>query len=221
MPEFLQADIARQHPGAGQVESGNAEATSRDVKRFLYMMPLDKRADIVSSAASTFEADGFRGSSVDKVLAPSGASTRTLYKHFGSKDGLVLAVLEERHRRFAERLEAASEGADTIAALFDTLRHWLEQHGARGCMLLRARAEYAEANEEIVALVRRQKDEFRRMVADRVRRALGRDDDRLATQIWLLFEGATAAASVADLTMVDEAAAAAAMLINVVKGSAR
>lgn len=182
---------------------------------------MDKRADIVSGAAGAFETHGFRGIGVDKLLEPSGASTRTLYKHFGSRDALVLAVLEERHRRFAERLQAAATGHDAVAALFDTLRHWLEEHGARGCMLLRARAEYAEASEEIVALVRRQKDEFRRMVAARVEAAVGRSDDRLATRIWILFEGATAAASVADLSVVDEAKAAAAFLVDAARRDAQ
>ncbi|MDJ0388080.1 TetR/AcrR family transcriptional regulator [Roseomonas sp. E05] len=181
---------------------------------------MDKRADIVSGAASAFEADCFRGAGIDKVLAPSGASTRTLYKHFGSKEGLVLAVLEERHRRFEERLEAAAKGADAVAALFDTLRQWLEEHGARGCMLLRARAEYSGASEEIVDLVRRQKSAFRRRVAARVEAALGREDDSLATQIWLLFEGATAAASVADLSVVNAAKAAAASLVEEAKRNA-
>lgn len=182
---------------------------------------MDKRTDIIAGAAGAFEAEGFRGVGIDRVLAPSGASTRTLYKHFGSKDGLVLAVLEERHRRFAERLDAAAAGADPVAALFDTLKEWLEEHGARGCMLLRARAEYAGANEEIVGLVRRQKGEFRRMIEARTEAALGRADGRLATRIWLLFEGATAAASVADLSVIDEARDAAASLVDEARKTAR
>lgn len=181
---------------------------------------MDKRADIVSGAASAFEADSFRGIGVDRVLAPSGTSTRTLYKHFRSKEELVLAVLKDRHRRFAERLEAAAANADAVEVLFDTLRHWLEEHGARGCMLLRARAEYSGANEDIVDLVRRQKDEFRRMVAGRVEAVLGWRDDKLATQIWLLFEGATAAASVAEIAVIEEAKAAAVSLLDQAKRNA-
>ncbi|WP_120009462.1 TetR/AcrR family transcriptional regulator [Teichococcus vastitatis] len=181
---------------------------------------MDKRTDIISGAAATFEVEGFRGIGVDKVLAPSGASTRTLYKHFGSKDGLVLAVLEERHRRFNRRLECARDHDDAVAVLFDTQRHWLEEHGARGCMLLRARAEFSGASAEIVALVRRQKDEFRDMIAARVQAVLRRHDNSLATQIWLLFEGATAAASVADLSVIDEAKAAAVSLLEAARRSA-
>jgi len=183
------------------------------------MTVTDKRAEIVTGAAGAFEAGGFRGLGVDQVLAPSGASTRTLYKHFGSKDGLVLAVLEDRHQRFMARLDAAPGSGDAVAALFATLRQWLTEHGARGCMLLRARAEYAAASDAVVTLVHRQKQAFRHAIAHRVATALGRQDDRLATQIWLLFEGATAAASVADLTVVDAAEAAAASLLAAARGT--
>ncbi len=123
---------------------------------------MDKRNNMIAGAARAFEAEGFRGIGVDGILAPSGASTRTLYKHFGSRDGLVLAVLEERHRDFMGRLELQSGNADPVGGLFDTLEQWLIEHGARGCMLLRARSEYASANEDVVALVRRQKEEFER-----------------------------------------------------------
>src|SRR5690606_3935685 len=108
-----------------------------------------------------------------------GASTRTLYKHFGSRDGLVLAVLEARHRAFMAELAQAADGGNPVAAFFDTLKAWTERHGARGCMLLRARAEYGAANAEIVALSGRQKQEYRIEVARRVQAVLGRDDARL------------------------------------------
>jgi AcrR family transcriptional regulator len=174
---------------------------------------MDKRKDMIAGAARAFEAEGFRGIGVDGILASSGASTRTLYKHFGSRDGLVLAVLEERHRDFMNRLELRSGNADPIDELFDTLEHWLVEHGARGCVLLRARSEYAGANEDVVALVRRQKEEFGREIAKRVETVLGSADAPLATQIWLLFEGATAAASVSDLSVVGSARQAAGVLV--------
>ncbi|MDQ1078486.1 TetR/AcrR family transcriptional regulator [Pseudoroseomonas cervicalis] len=175
---------------------------------------MEKRAEILATAEAVFDGGGFRGTGIDAVLAPAGVSTRTLYKHFGARDALVLAVLEARHRRFLAWLEDSSKDADPVAALFDTLRDWLAERGARGCLLLRARAEYAGANPEIVSAVRRQKAEFRAIIADRVAAALGRREDTLATQIWLLFEGATAAASVADLTVLEAAKQAAAALLR-------
>lgn len=176
---------------------------------------MDKRTEIITEATRLFEAEGFRGIGIDRVIAPSGVSTRTLYKHFGSRDGLVLAVLEARHRAFMQQLE---KQPGDIEALFNTLRDWVEAHGTLGCMLLRARSEYAQANSEIVALVHRQKTEFRNEVAQRIRLVLGRSDERLATQIWLLFEGATAAASVAGASIIDEAGNAARSLLTLATG---
>ncbi len=173
---------------------------------------MDKRSHMIAGATRAFEAQGFRGIGVDAVLAPSGASTRTLYKHFGSRDGLVLAVLEQRHQDFMARLN--DEGADPVGKLFDALEQWLAEHGARGCMLLRARSEYAGANEAIVTLVRRQKEEFEHEIGQRVAAALGHPDPALARQVWLLFEGATAAASVSDLSIISAARQAAKVLVE-------
>ncbi|WP_173088575.1 TetR/AcrR family transcriptional regulator [Devosia sp. 1635] len=177
---------------------------------------MDKRDDIVAGASGVFETSGFRGVGVDAVLVPSGASTRTLYKHFGSRDGLVLAVLEERHRRFMQKL-VEIDPADPVGDLFDKLQQWLDDHGAHGCMLLRARSEYADTNPEIVALVRRQKNEFERDIARRVALSLGGESTSLTVQIWLLFEGATAAASISGSSVVSEARQAASVLVAIAR----
>lgn len=173
---------------------------------------------MIAGAVRIFEAEGFRGIGIDRVIAPSGVSTRTLYKHFGSRDGLVLAVLEARHRAFMDLLEGDDRDADPIGTLFDTLTDWMHAHGSRGCMLLRARSEYAAASDEIVSLVHGQKDAFRTEVARRVRIALGDDNEQLATQIWLLFEGATAAASVSSVAVIEDAKAAALALLAIARG---
>jgi len=174
---------------------------------------MEKLTAIIEDAVRIFDTEGFRAVGIDRLLGPSGVSTRTFYKYFGSRDGLVIAVLEARHRGFMAQLEANALDADSVGGLFDTLRLWMEERGARGCMLLRARSEYAEANQEIVALVHRQKCEFRDEVAKRVLKDLGRDDAQLCSQVWLLFEGATAAAGVAGVSLVDDAKEAALMLL--------
>ncbi|MFC7555306.1 TetR/AcrR family transcriptional regulator [Pseudoroseomonas wenyumeiae] len=182
---------------------------------------MEKHREILMGATRAFEAGGFRGTGVDQILTSSGASTRTLYKHFGSRDGLVLEVLKERHQEFMRRLEAVDEAADPIGSLFDTLEQWLVQHGARGCMLLRAHSEYSSANKDVVALVRQQKREFAGEIAQRVKKELGHDDRNVATQVWMIFEGATAAASVSDLTVVPVAKHAASVLLAVAKGQSK
>lgn len=175
---------------------------------------MNKRNEILAGAALTFEEQGFRGIGIDHILATTGASTRTLYKHFGSRDGLVIAVLEARHLAFMAQLAEEDSSAEPVGSLFDTLRHWTDLRGAHGCMLLRARSEYAGANAAIVKLVERQKLAFRAEVTARVRAALGREDAELVNQIWLLFEGATAAATVSNRLIIDDAKRAALTLVE-------
>ncbi|UAW97204.1 TetR/AcrR family transcriptional regulator [Halopseudomonas nanhaiensis] len=179
---------------------------------------MNKRNEMIAGASQVFEAGGFRGVGIDRVIAACGASTRTLYKHFGSRDGLVLAVLEARHGTFMRQLsDSEAPDADPVGSLFDTLNGWIEEHGARGCMLLRARSEYGQGNAEIVCLVDRQKREFREEIATRVTNALGHDDPALSTQIWVLFEGATAAASITGVPVIEYAKVAALSLVAAAK----
>jgi AcrR family transcriptional regulator len=175
---------------------------------------MSKNEEIIRGAEGVFDKNGFGATGVDALLAPSGASTRTLYKHFGSRDGLVLAVLDHRHKAFMARLAGGRGAANPVAALFDTLEKWVDEHGARGCMLLRARAEYAQANAEIAQLVARQKAEFEAEVARLVASALGRQDAGLSRQIWMLFEGATATAAVVGAGCIKEAKQAADVLLQ-------
>jgi AcrR family transcriptional regulator len=175
---------------------------------------MDKRNEMIAAAARVFDAEGFRGVGIDRVIAASGASTRTVYKHFGSRDGLVIAVLEARHQAFMALLRAQPASVDPVGSLFDCLKTWMQTHAARGCMLLRARSEYGEANSDIVALVHRQKQEFRLEVARRVEHALGIQHPLLSTQVWLLFEGAVASASVAGAEVIDDGKSAALSLLN-------
>lgn len=179
---------------------------------------MNKRNEILAGAALTFEQQGFRGIGIDHILATTGASTRTLYKHFGSRDGLVTAVLEARHLAFMRQVAEQDSSVEPVGSLFDTLRCWTTLRGAHGCMLLRARSEYAAANADIVKLVDRQKLEFRAEVAARVLDALGHEDDELVSQIWLLFEGATAAATVSNVSVIDEAKSAALTLVEHARG---
>lgn len=180
---------------------------------------MEKRDSIISGASGVFETNGFRGVGVDALLEPSGASTRTLYKHFGSREGLVRAVLQVRHRQFMQRLEN-TDPDEPVGDIFDQLENWLAEHGARGCMLLRARSEYAGASPEIVTLVRRQKQEFEREIARRVALSLGQENASLTVQVWLLFEGATAAASVSEDAVVRQAKHAAKALVALAKEQA-
>ena len=174
----------------------------------------DKRTELLDSAERDFEREGFRGLSVARLLRDNRISTRTFYKHFESKDRLVVEVLERRHARYLDALDASVDAAtEPVDALFDSLRDWMDGYGTGGCLYLRALGEYGDADREIAGCARDYKRALRARVHECVRASLGRPDPALGDRVWLLFEGATAVAGVAGPGAVDAAAGAARALL--------
>ena len=88
-----------------------------------------KREQLVDTALRLFYRDGFHATGIDKILAEAGVARMTLYKHFKSKDDLVLAALRRRDEQFRTWFERAVEqrGATPrarLVAIFDALDDW-------------------------------------------------------------------------------------------------
>jgi len=64
---------------------------------------IDTRRRIIDAARVRLLADGYAGLSTRKVAAEAGVPLSQLHYHFGSKGGLILAVLEEENRRRLDR----------------------------------------------------------------------------------------------------------------------
>ncbi len=64
---------------------------------------VDTRTIIMEAARSRLLADGYAGLSTRKVAAEAGVPLSQVHYHFGSKGGLILALLEEENRRRLER----------------------------------------------------------------------------------------------------------------------
>ena len=144
---------------------------------------------LVTASEALFDRHGFTATGMDKLTKGAGISSRTLYKHAGSKNALIVRVLCERDKRFARRLEVES-----IDALFKALEDWVRVEGARGCLFLRALGETGSDTPEIVEAVLAHKARVAERIVVLVERDTGRDDPMLVEQIIVLFEGATAAA---------------------------
>ena len=61
--------------------------------------PTDTRALILDAARSRLLTDGYGGLSTRKVAEEAGVPLSQLHYHFGSKQGLILALLEEENQR--------------------------------------------------------------------------------------------------------------------------
>ncbi|WP_128380007.1 TetR/AcrR family transcriptional regulator [Streptomyces cavernae] len=80
---------------------------------------VERRRAMVDAAIGLFARQGVRGTGVAAIAERAGATPSALIHHFGSKDGLVQAVLEEADRRALERLSITPGTEPTLDQAFD------------------------------------------------------------------------------------------------------
>jgi AcrR family transcriptional regulator len=59
----------------------------------------EKQEQIVKAALQLFAREGYHATSTSKVAKAAGVSEGLIFRHFGNKDGLLQAILEEGERR--------------------------------------------------------------------------------------------------------------------------
>ncbi len=155
----------------------------------------NKRDELVRKALEVFYRDGFHATGMDKLVVETGVSKTSMYKHFRTKEELILAALRLRDENFrnwfVRRIEDLSETpAGQLIASFDVLKEWFEEDKYRGCMFIKAGAEYQEKDHPIHV----QAAEHKRLLLDYMtelcRKAGVRDPESLGCQLLLLQEGA-------------------------------
>ncbi|SES00704.1 regulatory protein, tetR family [Tranquillimonas rosea] len=170
---------------------------------------MDTTTKLTAAAEQLFDRHGYMATGMDRLTEAAGMSSRTLYKHAGSKAQLMARVLTERDRRFMARIEVQS-----VDALFAALEDWVRVEGTRGCLFLRSNAETGGDTPEIAEAVATHKAAFHRRLGDVIAADLGHADPALTEQVLVLFEGATHAAVYRGAEAVSAARTAAAILVE-------
>lgn len=159
------------------------------------------RSRILEAARRCFYRDGITATGVDTLADEAGVSKRTLYNHFGSKDGVVTAYLEFREARWRRRLTGELEHAgddplDRLRAYVRGYGRTIEDEDFRGCGFINAAAELADASHPALAVVRGSIANVERGVRQILDDAGVADAGRLAAQILVILEGAIAVAGI-------------------------
>ncbi len=155
----------------------------------------NKRDELVRKALQVFYRDGFHATGMDRLVVETGVSKTSMYKHFRTKEELILAVLRLRDENFrnwfVRRIEELADApADRLLAAFDALGEWFHEDNFRGCMFIKAGAEYQEADDPIHVQASEHKRLLLEYFTDLCRQAGAPDPDQLACQLLLLKEGA-------------------------------
>ncbi|MFF7249253.1 TetR/AcrR family transcriptional regulator [Embleya sp. NPDC008237] len=156
------------------------------------------RAAILDAATPVLYERGIDGIGVAELCTRLGISKETLYRHFGTKDGLVNAVLEARSERVTRWLSEAAaaagpDPADQLSAVFDSLQEWYESPDFRGCAMLNAAAQHR--NEAVLTITAHHLDGYLELLTGIAERAGTADPHTLGRQWLMLVEGATAVAA--------------------------
>ncbi|WP_425044861.1 TetR/AcrR family transcriptional regulator [Primorskyibacter sp. S87] len=158
-------------------------------------MSKNKRAELIGKSLPLFYRNGFHATGMDLVAKETGVSKTSIYKHFRSKEELILAVLRLRDENFRNWLFRRMESlADTpegqLLAMFDALEEWFLEDSFQGCMFIKASAEFQRKDNAINS----QAYEHKRLLLDHLEalalRAGQPDALRLARELLILKEGA-------------------------------
>ena len=155
----------------------------------------EARQRILETADRLFYQDGLRAVGIDRIIAEAEVAKMSLYKHFPSKDDLILAVLQYREQGVLEFFRSAMErhgkkAKNSLRAFFAALKDWFESPGFRGCAFQNAAVELADPAHAGTEFVRGHKQRFGEFLRGLVEAAVGKTAAKVAPAVALLVEGA-------------------------------
>jgi len=153
---------------------------------------------LIDSASRRFYRDGFRNVGIDQVMDDVGISKTAFYKHFRSKDELMLAVLEKQNRwlqgTFRELVEQrAGSGAtapDQLRAVLDVVEQIIEEDTYQGCIFVNVAMEFPLPHQPAHVAAAAHKRAIEAYVQELAESAGASDPRALAQELCLVMEGA-------------------------------
>ncbi|GAA1559829.1 helix-turn-helix domain-containing protein [Kribbella lupini] len=169
--------------------------------------PSEARLRLLSTAIRIFYAEGIHAVGVDRLVAEAKVTRATFYRHFPSKEDLVLAYLREVHQMDRAGFTAASAGlppADALLAVANSIAQGIQSPGFRGCAFLNAAAEYPDADQAVRQEIIAHRQWFLDTLTAMMAQVHDNTADAAARHFVMLRDGAMAAGCLFDPALVSE-----------------
>jgi AcrR family transcriptional regulator len=159
-------------------------------------MAASSRQRLLDVAFDRFYRDGFRNVGLDQVISEVGISKTAFYKHFESKEDLMLAALKDHNGLFQTKLRmlldenSGNSPVQRLLSMFDLVNNVIESEGFRGCAFVNVAIEFPLPHEPVHLEAVRSKEAIHKIVCDACVRANARDPEALAEELCLIMEGA-------------------------------
>jgi AcrR family transcriptional regulator len=146
------------------------------------------------TAAELFYTEGIRAVGINRILEDAQTPIMSLYRIFGSKEGLVEEFLLDKDNRVRARFEREIERiADTpkerVLAMFDVLGQVIRESDYRGCTFINVAVEMADPQHPFVDIAVSHKEFVRETFSRYLAEAGLRKTEPLATQLLMLVDG--------------------------------
>ncbi|UGT41032.1 TetR/AcrR family transcriptional regulator [Nocardia yamanashiensis] len=159
----------------------------------------EARERLLDTATRLFYAEGIHTVGIDRIIAEAGIAKATFYRHFKTKEDLVVAYLIREYERQRGVLEAVpGDGVDSIAAIFERLGELSCGPGFRGCPFLNAAVEFPDPGHTVRKVVDDYRAWFRDLMADRLTAAGHGDPEGTARALLLTRDGVAVSGGVGD-----------------------
>ncbi|GAA1712949.1 TetR family transcriptional regulator [Kribbella yunnanensis] len=170
--------------------------------------PSKARSRLLGTAARLFYAEGIHSVGIDRIVAEAQVTRATLYRHFPSKDDLILAYLTEASASERARTENAVAGgapaADALRAISRSIAAVIRDADFRGCAFLNAAAEYPDPEHPVNQAVVAHRQWFLDVITGLLARIRVEPAEHAARHYVMMRDGAMAAGCLYDPELVCE-----------------
>jgi AcrR family transcriptional regulator len=134
------------------ISDANAMPSPADLPLAAVVPLANSRGRILAVAYDLFSRRGVRDVGVNELIERSGVAKATFYRHFPSKDALVLAFLEQRHQVWTEDAivgQAKLRGTtptEQLLAIFDVFGEWFLRDDFEACSFINILLEMGPAH---------------------------------------------------------------------------
>ncbi|OAN33578.1 TetR/AcrR family transcriptional regulator [Mycolicibacterium iranicum] len=162
------------------------------------------RDRIVITAYELFTHRGINAVGVDEVVEKAGVAKTTLYRHFPSKEDLVLAFLDRREQLWTSEVidsrprERTDDPAEQLLAIFDVLDEWFhDRSDYEACSFVKVLLEMGRTGRIGEACIEHL-DRVRNILTSRAEAAGLRDPHSFAWSFNVLIKGSIVCAAEGD-----------------------
>lgn len=181
---------------------------------------LGVRDRILEAAYDLFSNHGLQAVGINSILERSGVAKRTLYRHFASKDDLIVEFLRMREQRWTKdwlqrEVEQRAETPDEqLLAVFDVFHEWFQDEGLEGCSFINVLLEVPDRASPVRQASIDHLAEIRRFLERLATEAGVERPDDFARRWHILMKGSIVSAAEGDLEAAHRAQSMARQLID-------